>query len=234
MGAAFTTHLQECYLPSWNRLRDAGVVATVSVFELNHYDSTATNTAAQDFLVLAGLSQESEPNDLFDAEKSSACAGHPDAPGFSVRRSALMQCTSNSCHGSPEPTYEDAASGVDFLVEFIGVEETRPALAKYQEIVSKYAGPANGILVERGMLHCFVALENVAILSDTPGAVPWNQLHISDDWDESGQVDWNSVYTELFRNELAVDLDSVWAEIPRTDDTRADYHGKLIPMLGVR
>jgi hypothetical protein len=48
---------------------------------------------------------------------------------------------------------EDAATGIDYLVEFIGVEDIPSALAKYREIMTKYAGPANGILVERGMLH---------------------------------------------------------------------------------
>jgi hypothetical protein len=134
----------------------------------------------------------------------------------------------------PDPSYRDAESGIDFLVELIGVEENPHSLAKYREIVSKYAGPANSILVERGMMHCFIALENVDLMSSTPDAVPWNQIHISDDWDTGGDVDWDSVYTDLFRSEFSCDQDSVWAELPSTDKTRADYHGRLIPEFCVR
>ena len=84
------------------------------------------------------------------------------------------------------------------------------------------------------MLHCFVALEYVDILLSAPGAVPWNQIHISDDWDYSGEVSWDSVYVDLFRNEFSCDLDSLWAELPPTDKTRADYHGRLIKKLIIR
>lgn len=234
MGAAFIAHLSECYLPVWNQLHDDGALTAASVFELRPYDSTTTNSSATDYLVLAELGPLATPSDLMDAEKVSACPERRDIPTFSVLRSTFMSCTPNSCHGMPEPGYQDAVTGIDFLIEFIGVEDTPSALARYREIVSKYAGPANGILVERGMLHCFMALENVEILTDTPGAVPWNQLHMSDAWDESGEVDWETVYAELFRSEFSRDLDSVWAELPPTDRTRIDYRGRLVSRLCVR
>lgn len=234
MGVAFVTHLRECYLPVWNRLHDDGGVTAVSVFELSYHDSSPSDTSARDYLVLAELGSLATPDDLVESEKVSACPGRQDTPRFSVLRSALMSCTPNSCHGTPEPAYPDAVTGIDFLVELIGVENTPSALAKYREIMSKYAGPANGILVERGLLHCFVALENIELLHDTPGAVPWNQIHISDDWSEGGKVDWESVYEELFRSEFSRDLDSVWAELPPTDKTRADYRGRLVSNLCVR
>lgn len=234
MGPMFVAHLRDCYLPVWNRLRNDEVVITVSVFELIPYDSTTTDSSARDYLVLAELGPGTKPDDLLDAERAPARSGRRHIPKFVVLRSALMSCTPNSCYGTPELTYQDSASEIDFLVEFIGVEETPPVLGKYREIVSNYVGPANGILVERGMLHCFVALENVNILSDTLGAVPWNQIHISDDWDVGGEVDWDSVYVELFREEFSCDLDSLWAEVPPTDKTRADYHGRLVSELCVR
>lgn len=232
MGPAVIAHLEDCYLPVWNRLRAEGIVTSVSVFELSPYDPAPPQTSDGDVLVLAELGPEAEPETLLDAERTSACPDRRDNPAFRVLRSALLSCTPNSCYGTPEPAYEDSPSGIDFLVEFIGVEEDPSALAKYREIMSEYAGPANGILLERGMLHCFLALENVELLSDTPGAVPWNQIHISDDWDEA--VDWETVYEELFREEFERDLDSVFAELPSTDETRADYHGRLVSALCVR
>lgn len=233
MAAAFIAHLSDCYLPAWTQLLNDRIITTVSVFELSHYDTTMTKPS-QDYLVLAELSPQAIPDDLLEAEKVSCRSDRRDIPAFSVLRSALMSCTLNSCYGTPEPVYQDAPSGIDFLVEFIGVEDTPNALKKYQEIVSRYAGPANGILVDRGMLHCFIALENVDILFNASGAVPWNQIHISDDWDTGGDIDWDSVYEELFRTEFSCDQDSVWAELPSTDETRTDYHGRLIPTLCVR
>lgn len=233
-GAAFLAHLGKCYLPVWNRLHDEGRVHTVSVFELSPYDSVKVDPTTQEFLVLVELDLRATQGDLIEAEKAGSCPDGQDIPTVSVLRSALMSCTPNSCHGTPEPTYQDAATGIDFLIEFIGVEDTTEALAKYREIMSEYGGPANGILVEREMLHCFVAFEAVGILTETPGSVPWNQLHISDDWDEDGEVDWDSVYRELFRSEFSRDSDSVWAELPPTDKTRADYHGRLVSKLCVR
>ncbi|MBC8422855.1 hypothetical protein H8E07_01910 [bacterium] len=128
----------------------------------------------------------------------------------------------------------DADSGIAYLIEFIGVESSPPVLAKYRELVSRYFGPANGILVDRGMLHCFVALENVDILVDTRGAVPWNQIHLSDDWDEGDDIDWAATYKDLFWTEFYCELDSVGAEVPPADKTRVDYRGRLLAEICVR
>jgi hypothetical protein len=233
-ASTFQQALRDFYLPVWKQLCDGGIVTSVSVFELIPYDSTTTAPSAKEYLLLTVLESGAEPDILLNAERGLPCPDHQRIPASAVLRSALMSCTPNSCHGMPEPSYPDAESGIEFLVELIGVEENPHTLAKYREIVSKYAGPANGILVERGMMNCFVALENVDLLSSTPNAVPWNQIHISDDWDEGGDVDWDSVYTDLFRSEFSCDLDSVFADLPPTDKTRADYHARLVPELCVR
>ena len=233
-AATFHQAGHECYLPIWKRLRGDGIISSVSVFELIPYDSTTTDPSAKEYLILAGLDSGSNPDDLLDAERVSPCPDHLRIPVSAISRSALLTCTPNSCHGVPEPTYPGAESGIVYLVELIGVEETPEARAKYRGLMSRFFGPANGILVERGMLHCFVAFESVALLSSTPDAVPWNQIHISDDWDAGGDVDWDSVYADLFRSEFSCDLDSVWSELPPTDETYADYHARLIPELCVR
>jgi hypothetical protein len=232
--SAFVAYLSDCYLPVWEQLRTDGIVSSVSVFELGYYDSTAASTSIQDYLVLAELGPLAKPADLTDAEQASACPGCQDTPDYSVLRSAYMSCTPNSCYGMPEPTYQDAATELLYLVEMIGVEETLDYLAKYRELMSKYFGPANGAVVESGMLHCFVALENTEVLFTRKGAVPWNQIHISDDWDAGGEVDWDSVYVDLFRTKFSCDLDSVWAELPPTDGSSADCYGRLVAQLCVR
>jgi hypothetical protein len=230
----FVAFLSDCYLPVWQNLRTDMVVSSVSVFELSYYHSSTADTSVQDYLVLAELGPLAKPADLTDAEQTLACPGRQDALGFSVLRSVYMSCTPNSCYGMPQPTYQDAGTELHYLVELIGVEDTPNSLAKYRKLMSKYFGPANGALVESGMLHCFVALENTEVLFTRQGAVQWNQIHISDDWNAGGEVDWDSVYVDLFRNKFSCDLDSVWAELPPTDGLSADCRGRLIPQLCVR
>jgi hypothetical protein len=203
------------------------------VFELSYFDPTKTSTVC-DYLILAGLEAGAEPADLLEAENTSTSPTLQGVPRFSVLRSASMSCTPNSCYGFPDPTFQVDGSPLVYLVEFIGVEESPEQLAKYRELMSKYFGPANGILVERGTLHCFVALQNNEILFSDQSTVPWNQLHISDDWGAGGEDEWVSVYEELFRTEFSCDLDSVWADLPSTDDSRADCHGRLIPQLCIK
>jgi len=233
-GTSVIAHLDDCYLPVWRQLRADGVLTSVSVFELSYYDSSIVSTSICEYLVLAEIGQDISPADLLDAEKSSACQGSQNTPGFSVLRSAHMLCTPNSCYGMPEPGHRDGGAQLDYLVEFIAVDDAPDLLAKYRELVSEYFGPANGVLVENGMLHCFIALENTEVLLSSHEAVPWNQIHISDDWDAGGDVDWDSVYVEVFQSALSCDLDSVWAELPPTDDSRHDTRGRLIPHLCVR
>jgi hypothetical protein len=233
-ASTFRQSLHDFYLPVWKQLHGSEIITSVSVFELIPYDSATTDPSVREYLVLAGLDPEMGPDGLLEAERASACPESLRFPSLAVQRSALMSCTPHSCHGIPEPSYPNEEMGIVFLVELIGVEETPQTRAKYRELMSRFFGPANGILVEQGMLHCFVALENIDLLSSTPDALPWNQIHISDDWGSDGDVDWDSVYTDLFRSEFSCDLDSVWAELLSTDKTYADYHARLLPELCVR
>jgi hypothetical protein len=134
----------------------------------------------------------------------------------------------------PQPTYRDAASGIDYLIEFINVVDSPSPLAKYRDLMSNYFGPANGFLVQRGMLHCFIALETTDILSEATGFPGWNQIHVSDHWDVGGEVDWDAVYQDLFRSEFSCELDSVWAEVPPIRKGSTDYRGRLVKDLCVR
>ncbi len=145
-----------------------------------------------------------------------------------------MTCTPNACYKMPELTYQDEPEGIDFLVEFIGVEDSPLLLEKYRNLMSRFFGPANGILVEQGTLHAFIALETSAVLSEVNGVPAWNQLHISDDWDVSEEVDWEAVYSELFRREFSCELDAVWDELPPVHERPINYCGRLVPSLVVR
>jgi hypothetical protein len=145
-----------------------------------------------------------------------------------------MSCTQNSCYAIPKPSYQDAPSGIDFLIEFIDVKNSPKCLTKYRDLMSDYFGPANGMLVERGLLHCFIALETAEVLFQADGVPGWNQLHISDHWDEGDVDDWDTVYQELFRKKFSCELDSVWNQVPPIRDRYMDYRGRLITNLCIR
>jgi hypothetical protein len=134
----------------------------------------------------------------------------------------------------PQPTYEDAVDGIDYLIEFISVEDSASSLRQYRDLMSDYFGPANGILVERGLLHSFIALETTEVLSQAAAVPFWNQLHVSDGWDEDDGLDWDAIYEDLFRREFACDLDSLWSLLPPIRERPTNYSGRIIPDLCVR
>ena len=234
MDKAFIAHLHDCLMPVWYQLRSDGVVSSINVFELNQMESTIAETPPWRYLLLAKLAPQATPDDLLNAEKASSCQERSDSSLFTVLRTERMSCTPNSCYAMPEPAYQDAASGIDYLIEFIDVEESSSFLTKYRDLMSSYFGPANGLLVKRGMLHCFIALETTEVLFQADGVPGWNQLHVSDHWDVGDEVDWDAVYSDLFRKEFSCELDSVWAEIPPRRESPGNYRGRLVPDLCVR
>jgi hypothetical protein len=184
--------------------------------------------------MIAKIESDASLADFSAAEQAATCPGKSDAILRSVVREEHMVCTRNSCFGSPEPAYPDAPTGIDYLIEFIAVENISSSLTKYHDLMSNYFGPANGLLVERGMLHCFVALETTANEIGVDELVPWNQLHVSDHWDESDGIDWDTVYEDLFRQEFSCELDDLWSELPPIRDVSSEYRGRLVPDLCVR
>ena len=128
---------------------------------------------------------------------------------------------------------QNTASGIEYLIEFIGVEDTPLSLTQYRDLMSNYFGPANGLLVKRSMLHCFIALETTEVLFQASGVPGWNQLHVSDSKEGDG-IDWNATYEDLFRREFSCELDPVWAKLPSIRERPTCYSGRLVPGLCVR
>jgi hypothetical protein len=230
----FVEHLRECALPVWNELKAAGVVSKVSIFELSEIETTFPVSPPWRYLLVVGLGTEASATDFVAAEQASRCPKGSAVASYTVVREEHMVCTPNSCFGLPESAYPDAPTGIDYLIELISVKNTPASLAKYHDLMSSYIGPANGLLVERGMLHCFVALETIAAEIGKHEVVPWNQVHVSDHWDEGGDVDWEAVYEDLFRDEFSRELDEVWAEIPPIREVSSEYRGRLVTDLCVR
>jgi len=230
----FVTILYDCYVPVWNKLLEESIISSVNVFELQLRASTTPETPAWRFLMLFQLDSMAKPGDLPDTEIASNCQHQAGKSSFTVLRVERMTCTPNSCYQIPEPSYRDAPTGIEYLIEFIGVEDSTQHLKKYRDLMSDYFGPANGILVEEGMLHAFIALETTEVLFQAAGVPAWNQLHISDDWNVFDDIDWDAVYSDLFRRKFSKDLDEVWAELPPTRERPISYLGQLIPDLCVR
>lgn len=230
----FVTLLHDCYMPVWNNLRADGIISSVNVFELQLRASATPETPAWRFLLLFQLDSTAEPGDLPDTEIASNCQHQSDESSFTVLRVERMSCTPNSCYRMPEPTYQDAPTGIEYLIEFIGVENSPQYLKKYRDLMSDYFGPANGILVEEGMQHAFIALETSEVLFQATGVPGWNQLHISDDWNVVDNIDWEAVYSDLFHREFSKELDDVWAELPPIRERPISYRGQLVPDLCVR
>jgi hypothetical protein len=230
----FTAHARECFVPVWQGLQSTDAVSRIDVFELSEMESTFPVAPPWRFLVIAELGPRGAADDLIANESSSGCGRAPDESLFTIVREERMTCTPNSCFARPEPSYPDAASGIDYLIEFIAVEHVPASLAKYRDLMSRYIGPANGILVERGLLHCFIALEMTETWVGTREGPAWNQVHVSDHWDEGDDVDWGAVYEELLHAEFSVELDDVWAEIPPIREISTEYRGRLVRDLCVR
>jgi hypothetical protein len=234
MSAAFTSHLRDCCLPLWRKLRAESVVSAVSVFELLPDDPAAPVTSPRRFILVAELNPGTRSRDFHDAEEASCCLGPSDSSLYTVLLEERMACTPRSCHGELASSYADAPRGIDYLIEFIAVEESAASLNQYRNLMMDYFGPVNGHLVREGMMHCFIALEATEILSETPGVTRWNQLHISDGWDVAEGVDWDAVYPEVFRSEFGCELDSLWDELPPLREGPAERTGRLVPSLCVR
>jgi hypothetical protein len=234
LDEVFVGAVRECSLPVWNELKEAGVVSTVSVFELSEMETTYTTSPAWHYLVVVELGPSSTAEELLAAEENLFCPTGSDVFPYSVLREEHMVCTPNSCFGMPEPTYPDARAGIDYLIEFIAVENTTASLSKYHDLMSSYFGPANGVLVERGILHCLVALEVTEADFEDHEVLSWNQVHVSDHWDEGGDLDWDTVYEHLFREEFSRELDDVWSELPPINDSSTEYRARLVPDLCVR
>jgi uncharacterized protein Usg len=233
LDAEFIAQLEESFMPVWHKLKTDSIISAVSLFKVDHEEFAKLYSNDRLYLLLIELEEQATAEQLLDSEKSSNRYCRADSNVFQILRTELMTCTKNSCYGYPYLSYEDAPSGVDYLIEFIGTVDEPDSLVKYRQLMSEYFGPANGILWSKGLLHCFNALETKEVLYEVPGVENWNQIHISDHEDESPSLSLDSVYVELFQEEFSADLDSVWNELPSTTDG-GNYRGHLNPKVYIR
>lgn len=230
---AFLNHLRDRWLPLWRELKDRRILSEANVFEIAVEDSSLVENPPWNYLILTQLIQGADSQQLLSAEDSVKADLLGVNPGCTIIRTEALSCTPNSYYPVSIPKHRSRIEEVDFLIEFIAVNESTEDLKRYQDLMRAYFGPANGQLVQDGILYSFIALETIQVFHQVEGLGSWNQIHISGDFPEYKTLDWDSLYTHLFRESLSVELDSVWALLPKTRDWPPYYSGRLIKELRV-
>jgi hypothetical protein len=231
---AFLNHLRDRCLPLWCELKDRRILSETNVFEITVEDSSLIEDPPWNYLILVQLVQGVDSQQLLGAEESLKADLPGVSPSYTIIRTEALSRTPNSFYPVPIPEHRGRTEEVDFLIEFIAVNESAEDLKGYQDLMRAYFGPANGKLVKDGILYSFVALETIEVLHQVEGLGSWNQIHISGDFPEYKTLDWDSLYTHLFRESLSVELDSVWALLPQTRNWPPYYSGRLIEELRVQ
>ena len=230
---AFLNHLRDRWLPLWRELKDRRILSETDVFEITVEDSSLIENPPWNYLILTQLIQGADCQQLLSAEEPLRADLLRVNPSCTIIRKEALSSTPNSYYPVPIAKHRGRIEEVDFLIEFIAVNESTEDLKLYQDLMRAYFGPVNGKLVKDGILHSFVALETIEVFHEIEGLGSWNQIHISGDFPEYKTLDWDSLYTHLFRQSLSVELDSVWALLPKTRDWPPYYSGRLITELRV-
>jgi hypothetical protein len=228
----FVDHLKKMYLPVWSDLHKKGRLHETSVFQIHTPDSLQTEDPPGNFLILIHLSPETLPKQLLEAEMESINIQSPHKTFFPVIRSELMVPTPNSYYPVLNSRNYERVEEVEFFVEFIDVNNSPEDLDLYRQLMSSYFGPSNGILIQKNLVFSFTAFETREIISNTDNEASWNQIHIGGDYPEYLDLNWDSLYSDLFRTEFQeVDLDSIWDLLPPIRELPPYYSGHFIKEL---
>jgi hypothetical protein len=229
---AYLDHLYAHHFPVWRTLHKDGVLAETRVFEMTRIEISAPEIRPWHYLILTQLVEGVDAQLFLAAEQAARSRTSAKSPCSAVLRTEVLLSTPGSFYPVPAQRHSGRAGDVVFYIEFIGVDETPASLAKYRDLMQRYFGPANGQLVTEGFLFDFVALETVEVLDRVDGLHSWNQLHVSGDLPEYGELDWDGVYEDLFRRLFTRELDSVYSELPEIP-AFSDYSGRLVLDLHV-
>lgn len=228
------SHLQNQYLPVWRKLKDENILYELSVFKLKKTGSTTTDRHLCNYLILAHLYSGVKPNEFLNAEKLAKNPNSDKNSLFQIQRTEILHCTQNAYFPALNSEKKTRTTDIVYLLEFIVVKDSVNYVNQYHALMQKYFGPLNGVLVNEGKLHSIFMLETAEVLFQRNNRFNWNQLHISGDFPEFVDLNWDSLYTDLFRRTFSCELDSVWALLPPIMETSFDCTGKLIQDLQVK
>ena len=227
----FISHLQNQYLPIWRKLKDENILYELSVFKLTKIDSTTADRHLCNYLILAQLCSGVKARDFLKVENLTTNPVANDSSLFQILRTEELNCVPNAYF--PALSSESTAE-IDFLVEFIAVKDSAQFLKEYHDLMNVYFGPINGVLVKEGKLYNIYMMETMEVVFQMDDRLTWNQIHLSGDFPEYKDLDWDSLYTDSFIWIFSCELDSVWALMPPTLNTSFDCEGRLIKRLHVK
>jgi len=227
----FISYLQNQYLPIWRKLKDENILHELSVFKLTKTDSTTADRHLLNYLILAQLCPGIKARDFLKVENLTTNPVAKDSSSFQILRTEELHCVPNAYF--PALSSEGVAE-ITFLVEFIAVKDSAQFLKEYHDLMNVYFGPLNGALVKEGKLYNIYMMETMEVFFQMDDRLTWNQIHLSGDFPEYKDLDWDSLYTDSFVRIFSCELDSVWALLPPTLNTSFDCEGRLIERLHVK
>ena len=229
----FAEYLRIICLPVWSKLIKEDLLDEINVFQLEVIDSMQVEYPTKDFLILAQFTRGTSLEKYLEAEKVFGENHLDEETIFKVIRSEVLVSTPNSYFQSTHPQ-TNAAKDIDFFIEFIDVNNSVDDLTQYRNLMMSYFGPVNGILVEKRYLYNFMAFETVEIIMKIDdSSTNWNQIHISGDFKRNINLNWDSLYSHFFQEELSTDMDSVWALLPKIRELLPYYTGRLMSHLSL-
>lgn len=227
----FLNYLHDEYLPVWQSLKGKDVIDELRVFKFNKIDSTTTDTTKCNFLILAQLAPIVDAHDYLNMESFSDKSLSHDTLLFKLIRTEILRCLPNAYFPS---IISMNATEIDYWIEFIAVKDSADYIERYNNLMIEYFGPLNGELVKEGTLYNIFMMETKEVVLQVNNNMMWNEIHISGDFPEYRNINWDSLYTESFRNIFSCELDSIWALLPLTLNSSFDCEGKLIQEMHVK
>ena len=227
----FLLYLQDKYIPIWQRLKDRNILDELSVFKFKKIDSTTTDKTQCNILILAQLVPKIDAHDYLNLENFRVNSISKDSLLFKIIRTEVLGYAPNAYFPALNPKN---AVEINYLIEFIAVKDSGGYVTQYNNLVTTYFGPLNGELIKEGKLYSIYMMETLEVVFQIDSSLPWNQIHISGDFSDYKDLDWDSLYTNSFRRIFSCELDSVWALLPPTLSSSFDCEGQLIEKLHIK
>lgn len=226
----FYALLQNKYLPIWNKLKDVNILDNLRVFKFQKIDSTTIDKTQCNYLILAQLEPTKDPHEYLNIENLKA-KQTKDSLLFKIIRTEILVCQNNAYFPALN---KDERVDIDYLIEFIAVKDSSDFIREYNNLVNIYFGPLNGELIREGKLYNIFMLETEEVFFQLYDNLMWNQIHLSGDFPEHRNLNWDSLYTDSFRRIFSCELDSIWSLLPPRLSSSFYCEGQLIKNLYVQ
>ena len=230
----FLSHLKSKYLPIWSRLNTDSTLSELCVFKLAVKDSTKKDQKQINYLILAQLKSGVNPEEFLQIALMAKNQNPKQKYLYRSQRTEILHCTQNAYFPAINLRKNVRMKDIVYLIEFIAVKDSADFVNQYHALMQKYFGPLNGLLVNEGKLHSIFMLETTKLIHTNDSRFNWNQLHVSGDYPEFVDINWDSLYTDQFKRTFSCELDSVWALLPPFLDTSFDCTGTLVKDLHVK